>query len=57
MATKTFVTDKDGATADASSISNREYEERLQDKYRQIKLLDSRYLTDFVDEFNNLISE
>ena len=43
-------------TADASSISNREYEERLQDKYRQIKLLDSRYITDFVDEFNNLIA-
>ena len=43
-------------TDNASSISNREYEERLQDKYRQIKLLDSRYITDFVDEFNNLIA-
>ena len=44
-------------TDNASTVSNREYEERLQDKYRQIKLLDSRYITDFVDEFNNLISE
>ena len=42
---------------DAITITNREYEERLQDKYRQIKLLDRKYITDFVDEFNNLISE
>ena len=41
----------------AITVTNREYEERLQDKYRQIKLLDRRYITDFVDEFNNLISE
>jgi hypothetical protein len=40
----------------AISISNRQFEEREQDKKRSIKLLDKRYLTDFVDEFNNLIS-
>ena len=44
-------------TDDASSISNREYEERLQDKYRSIKLLDRRYLNDFLEEFDNLIAE
>jgi hypothetical protein len=44
-------------TDNASSISNREYEEREQDKKRSIKLLDKRYLNDFIDEFNSLISE
>ena len=41
----------------ASSISNREYEEREQDKSRQIKLLDKRYLNAFIEEFNSLIAE
>ena len=41
----------------ASSISNREYEEREQDKKRSIRLLDKRYLNEFIEEFNNLISE
>ena len=44
-------------TDNASSISNREYEEREQDKKRSIRLLDKRYLNDFIDEFNSLISE
>ena len=44
-------------TDNASSISNREYEERLQDKYRSIKLLDRRYLSDFLEEFDNLIAQ
>ena len=38
-----------------SIISNREYEERKQDEYRQIKLLDPRFLDAFVEEFENLI--
>ena len=42
---------------DASSISNREYEEREQDRKRSIRLLDRRYLSTFIDEFNNLIAE
>ena len=38
-----------------SIISNREYEERKQDEYRQIKLLDKRYIETFVEEFETLI--
>ena len=45
--------DTDGATA----ITNREYEERQQDKYRSIKLLDRRYIEEFIDEFDNLIKQ
>ena len=40
---------------DAETITNRVYEERLQDKYRQIKLLDPRYLGTFLQEFDRLI--
>ena len=40
----------------ASSISNREFEERKQDQKRSIRLLDKRYLPDFIDEFNNLVN-
>ena len=36
-------------------ISNRDYEQRKQDEYRQIKLLDPRFLDAFVEEFDNLI--
>ena len=36
-------------------ITNRQYEQRLQDKYRSIRLLDPQYLTTFVEEFENLI--
>ena len=36
-------------------ISNRQYEQRKQDEYRQIRLLDKRYLTTFVNEFESLI--
>ena len=41
----------------ASSISNREYEEREQDKKRQIQLLDKSLLGDFIAEFDRLIAE
>jgi len=44
-------------TDNASSISNREYEEREQDKKRAIRLLDKRYLPDFIEEFNTLIKQ
>ena len=40
-----------------SIITNREYEERKQDEYRQIRLLDKRFLDTFVEEFENLIKE
>ena len=36
-------------------ITNRQYEQRLQDKYRSIRLLDTKYLSTFVEEFENLI--
>ena len=44
-------------TDNASSISNREYEERLQDKKRQIQLLSKEFLGDFIAEFDRLIAE
>ena len=40
---------------DPAIISNRQYEQRKQDEYRQIRLLDRRYLDAFVDEFENLV--
>ena len=43
--------------SNAISISFRQYEEREQDRKRSIKLLDKRFLTEFVTEFNNLIAE
>ena len=45
--------DEDGAT----TITNREYEQREQDSKRQIRLLDKRHLGDFIEEFNSLISK
>ena len=42
---------------DPDIITNRQYEQRLQDKYRSIRLLDRRFLQDFVDEFEGLIKE
>jgi len=44
-------------TDNASSISNREYEERDQDKKRQIQLLSKEFLGDFIAEFDRLIAE
>ena len=35
-------------TDNAISISNREYEERIQDKNRSIRLLNQRFLSDFL---------
>ena len=43
--------------AGAQSVSNVEYERRLQDKKRQIKLLQPNYLNNFIDEFRNLITK
>ena len=42
-------------TAGAQSVSNIEYEQRLQDQKRQIKLLDKAYLNTFVEEFERLV--
>ena len=38
-------------------VTNKEYEERLQDKYRSIKLLNQRFLSDFLEEFDKLIKD
>jgi len=45
--------DKPGAVA----VTNREYEERIQDQKRQIKLLNPGYLPVLLEEFENLLSE
>ena len=45
--------DASGATA----ITNREYEQREQDRIRQIRLLDKKYLGAFVSEFERLIRD
>jgi len=45
--------DKAGAVA----VTNREYEERIQDQKRQIKLLNPGYLPVLLEEFENLLSE
>ena len=42
-------------TTGAEAVSNYEYERRLQDQKRQIKLLDPAYIPDFENEFNKLI--
>ena len=44
-------------TDNAISISNREYEERIQDKNRSIRLLNQRFLSDFLEEFDKLIKQ
>ena len=44
-------------TDNAISISNRQYEEREQDKKRQIQLLDKSLLGDFIAEFDRLVAE
>ena len=44
-------------TVNASSISNREYEEREQDKKRSIRLLNKSLVGDFIAEFDRLITE
>lgn len=40
----------------AEAVSNIEYERRLQDKKRTIKMLDPQYLNAFVTEFKKMIS-
>ena len=49
----TVSSDTDGATA----ITNYEYEEKEQDKRRQIRLLDPKFIDRFISEFNTLMNE
>jgi len=44
-------------TENATAITNREFEERVQNDIRQIRLLDQRYLDTFVEEFFTLIKK
>ena len=41
----------------ATTVTNREYEEKEQDKKRQIKLLDPRFIDQFVEEYKILMGE
>ena len=41
----------------ATIVTNREYEEREQDKKRKIKLIDPRFVDQFVEEFELLVKE
>jgi len=41
----------------AQAVSNREYERRIQDEIRQIKLLSPANLSLFIEEFQDLISD
>jgi len=41
----------------ATAITNYEYEQKLQDDKRKIRLLDPSFIDDFVDEFKLLIKE
>jgi|TARA_B110000902_G_C14118088_1_gene517031 hypothetical protein len=43
--------------AAATTITNYEYEESLEDEKRKIRLLDPRYVEQFVDEFKSLMRE
>ena len=38
-------------------MTNREYEQDRQDELRQIRLLDPRYVEDFVEEYTSLMKE
>ena len=43
--------------SNATTITNREFEEREQDKKRKIKILDPRFVERFVEEFEILMKE
>ena len=43
--------------AGAVSVSNREYEQRIQDDISEIKLMDQSYLSAFLEEFDKLMEE
>ena len=52
-----YLVEVNSDTDNAVSVSFREYEEREQDKKRQIQLLDKSLLGVFITEFDRLISE
>jgi len=50
-----YLVEVNSDTFNATSISNRQYEERVRDKSRSIKLLNQKFLHDFITEFDDLI--
>jgi len=51
-----YLVEVNSDTDNAISISNRQYEERVRDKNRSIKLLNQKFLNEFLEEFDNLIT-
>ena len=43
--------------SNATIITNIEYEENLQDERRKIRLLDPKFISQFVEEFENVVKE
>ena len=50
-----YLIEVNSTAAGAQSVSNREYEQRLQDEKRQINLLNPAYLNTFLEEFDKLV--
>lgn len=50
-----YLVEVDSSDIDGQSVSNYEYEQRLEDQKRQIKLLSPQYLSTFMNEFRKLI--
>lgn len=52
-----YLVEVNSDTPNAMSVSNREYEDRIQNQKRQIKLLNSAYLPLLLEEFENLMAQ
>tara|TARA_B100000902_G_scaffold398693_1_gene466431 strand:+ start:349 stop:885 length:537 start_codon:yes stop_codon:yes gene_type:complete len=50
-----YLIEVDSSDVDGQSVSNYEYEQRLEDQKRQIKLLSPQYVPNFLSEFRKLI--
>ena len=51
-----YLIEVNSTASGAQNVSNRQFEQRLQDKRRQIQLLSPAYLNTFLEEFNELVS-
>ena len=50
-----YLVEVNSDAAGAQSVSNRQFEQRIQDEKRQINLLNPSYLNTFIEEFNKLV--